>query len=63
MRERLRQFRRAKAEPTQLQQIQADLLTESLPDLTYLILIIGSCAIATFGLLANSTAVIIRLNL
>lgn len=59
MRERLRQFRKAKTEPTQLQQIQADLLTESLPDLTYLILIIGSCAIATFGLLANSTAVII----
>jgi uncharacterized hydrophobic protein (TIGR00271 family) len=43
----------------QLQQLQADLLAESAPDLSYLILIISSCAIATFGLLTNSAAVII----
>ncbi|BAY65623.1 hypothetical protein NIES22_57300 [Calothrix brevissima NIES-22] len=36
-----------------------ELLEESTPNATYLILIIGSCAIATFGLLTNSTAVII----
>ena len=43
----------------QLQQLQTELLTESTPDSSYLILIVSSCAIATFGLLANSTAVII----
>jgi uncharacterized hydrophobic protein (TIGR00271 family) len=42
-----------------LPQLQAELLAESTPDLSYLILIVSSCAIATFGLLANSTAVII----
>lgn len=46
-------------EPVQSQQLQADLLEESTLNKSYLILIVGSCAIATFGLLANSTAVII----
>jgi uncharacterized hydrophobic protein (TIGR00271 family) len=35
------------------------LLAESTPDPAYLVLIVGSGAIATFGLLSNSTAVII----
>lgn len=42
-----------------LQQLQTELLEESTLDSTYLILIIGSCIIATFGLLSNSAAVII----
>lgn len=41
------------------QQLQSDLLAESSLDLSYLILVIASCAIATFGLLSNSSAVII----
>jgi uncharacterized hydrophobic protein (TIGR00271 family) len=59
VRNRFKHFRRTRAEPTHLQQFQADLLAESIPDPTYLLLIIGSCAIATFGLLTNSAAVII----
>jgi len=59
LRNRFKRFRQTKTEPAQFQQLQADLLTESSLDSTYLILVIGSCAIATFGLLANSTAVII----
>lgn len=50
---------RKEVTPEQLQQLQQDLLAESTTDLSYLILILGSCAIATFGLLANSAAVII----
>lgn len=56
---RFKHFRRTKAASVQLQQLEADLLAESALDPTYLILIIGSCTIATFGLLANSAAVII----
>jgi uncharacterized hydrophobic protein (TIGR00271 family) len=48
-----------KVEPAKLQQLQTELLEESTLDSTYLILIIGSCIIATFGLLSNSAAVII----
>lgn len=40
-------------------EMQSNLLAESKFDLPYLILIGSSCAIATFGLLSNSTAVII----
>lgn len=57
--DRFRNFRRHQVEPAQLQQLQAELLEESIINTTYLILIVGSCAIATFGLLSNSTAVII----
>ncbi|MCZ0903511.1 DUF389 domain-containing protein, partial [Microcoleus sp. HI-ES] len=42
-----------------LKQIRVDLLEESTLDINYLVLILGSCIIATFGLLANSAAVII----
>ena len=48
-----------KIDPQNLHQIQQDLLEESTLDLNYVVLIIGSCAIATFGLLSNSVAVII----
>jgi len=67
IRNRFQDFTKRKAEPTQLEQLQTELLAESTPDLAYLILIVGSCALAkrlrrrfaTFGLLANSAAVII----
>jgi uncharacterized hydrophobic protein (TIGR00271 family) len=42
-----------------LNQVRSQLLDESKLDIPYLILIISSCMIATFGLLSNSTAVII----
>ncbi|WP_247217542.1 DUF389 domain-containing protein [Synechococcus sp. C9] len=43
----------------QLQQIQITLGAESQLDTPYLVLVVGSCIIATLGLLANSAAVII----
>lgn len=42
-----------------LNHVRSQLLNESQLDIPYLILIISSCMIATFGLLSNSTAVII----
>lgn len=59
LRDRFKAFRSRGKNLIQRQQLQAELLAESTPDPSYLILIISSCAIATFGLLANSTAVII----
>jgi uncharacterized hydrophobic protein (TIGR00271 family) len=59
IRDRLRQARHQRADPIQVQQLVAELKDESTLDEIYLILIIGSCGIATFGLLSNSTAVII----
>ena len=59
IRDRFRDFRNRGSEPNQTQQLQTELLDESTLDSSYLILIVSSCAIATFGLLANSTAVII----
>jgi uncharacterized hydrophobic protein (TIGR00271 family) len=59
LRSRFRNFRNKAAEPIQLEKLQADLLAESTLDTSYLTLIVGSCAIATFGLLSNSSAVII----
>lgn len=43
----------------QCEELQADLEEEAAIDTTYLVLIVGSCAIATLGLLSNSAAVII----
>lgn len=59
IRDRFQNFRRQGSQPEQLQQLQTDLLAESTLDPSYIILIVSSCAIATFGLLSNSTAVII----
>ncbi|AFY73941.1 putative membrane protein [Synechococcus sp. PCC 7502] len=41
------------------EQITAELLDEAKLDIPYLVLVISSCAIATFGLLSNSAGVII----
>lgn len=59
LRDRFHQSRQKRAEPAQVQQLVLDLSDESTLNEIYLILIVGSCAIATFGLLSNSTAVII----
>jgi len=59
LRKRFQSFRRKGVALEQLQQLQTDLLTEATPDSSYLVLVVGSCAIATFGLLTNSAAVII----
>lgn len=59
IRDRFRHSRRKRADPIQVEQFAAELQEESKLDEIYLILIVGSCAIATFGLLSNSTAVII----
>jgi len=59
IRGRLKYFTRSRIEPQHLKKIRVDLLEESTLDIDYLVLILGSCIIATFGLLANSAAVII----
>ncbi|MGF1498026.1 MAG: DUF389 domain-containing protein [Elainellaceae cyanobacterium] len=63
LRDRLKVYRRAlwkrRVSPERVRELQNDLLEEAAIDLTYIVLIVGSCAIATFGLLANSAAVII----
>jgi uncharacterized membrane protein len=59
IRDRFKYFSRRKVAPQDLNQIQIDLLEESTLDLNYLVLILGSCVIATLGLLSNSAAVII----
>jgi len=48
-----------KIKPQDLHEIQAGLLEESTLDINYIVLILGSCMIATLGLLSNSAAVII----
>ena len=59
LRDRFNAFRHRGKSLIELQQMEAELLTEASADPSYLVLIISSCAIATFGLLSNSTAVII----
>lgn len=59
IRERLKYLTRRNITPQDINQIQIDLLEESTLDLNYVVLILGSCVIATFGLLSNSAAVII----
>jgi Predicted membrane protein len=59
LRKRFSNFRQIGADSPPWQQLQQELLAESTLDPSYLVLIVGSCAIATFGLLANSAAVII----
>jgi uncharacterized membrane protein len=45
--------------PHEIEEIRSGLLEESTIDINYLVLILGSCVIATLGLLSNSAAVII----
>jgi len=45
--------------PHEIEEIRSGLLEESTIDINYLVLIFGSCVIATLGLLSNSVAVII----
>jgi uncharacterized hydrophobic protein (TIGR00271 family) len=59
IRHRFNSFRNRHISPLQLEQIQKELSEESTADISYLTLIIGSCIIATLGLLSNSAAVII----
>jgi len=46
-------------DPSHTEQLQTDLFAEARFDISFVILIVSSCAIATFGLLSNSAAVII----
>ncbi len=59
LRSRFKLLSQRRIEPLQLQQLHDELTADATLDTVYLILIVGSCAIATFGLLTNSTAVII----
>ncbi|MCL1468825.1 DUF389 domain-containing protein [Argonema galeatum] len=56
---RFKKFKTRNIEPPSLERIQLELLEESNLDINYLVLILGSCVIATLGLLSNSVAVII----
>lgn len=56
---RLKKMQRREIQPQNVEQIQIELLEESSLDTNYLVLILGSCVIATLGLLSNSAAVII----
>src|SRR4028118_1521093 len=59
IRERFSHLNSRKVTPQAIHEMQVALLSESTLDLNYIVLILGSCAIATLGLLSNSTAVII----
>ncbi len=63
IRERFSYLNRRKVAPQELQQMQVELVEESTLDINYVVLILGSCAIATLGLLSNSAAVIRFLKL
>ncbi|MDG2992251.1 DUF389 domain-containing protein [Candidatus Synechococcus calcipolaris G9] len=56
---RITEFRQVRATEESLNCLIEDVLSESTLSGSYLVLVIGSCAIATFGLLSNSAAVII----
>lgn len=59
LRNRFNRFRQNQTPSLAVGELQAELLHEASPDLSYLVLTLGSCAIATLGLLSNSAAVII----
>ncbi|NJL48305.1 MAG: DUF389 domain-containing protein [Leptolyngbyaceae cyanobacterium SM2_5_2] len=48
-----------RATPTALESLRRELTADSALNWAYLVMVVGSCLIATFGLLANSAAVII----
>jgi uncharacterized hydrophobic protein (TIGR00271 family) len=54
-----RLFRNVGLKAIPILQVRESLLKESRPTLNYLVLIVSSCLIATFGLIVNSAAVII----
>lgn len=59
IRQRFDNLRKKQFQKVSFQQLLADLSDEAKLDFSYMILIVASCAIATFGLLSNSAAVII----
>ncbi|AUT04379.1 TIGR00341 family protein [Nostoc sp. CENA543] len=59
IRNRFNNFKKRRVSLLQLQEIRNGLLEESTINSNYLVLIIGSCIIATLGLISNSAAVII----
>ncbi len=59
IRTRFKHFNQRKVARQALHQMQIGLLEESTLDLNYTVLVLGSCVIATLGLLSNSAAVII----
>ncbi len=59
IRRRFNNFKRKKVPLQNLEEIRSGLLEESTIDINYVVLILGSCVIATLGLLSNSAAVII----
>lgn len=59
IRDRFSYVKSRKVTSQDIQQMHIGLLEESTLDLNYVVLILGSCAIATLGLLSNSVAVII----
>ncbi|BCL36339.1 DUF389 domain-containing protein [Nostoc sp. MS1] len=59
IRNRFNNFQNNRITPLQLQDLRNGLLEESTINTNYIVLILGSCIIATLGLLSNSAAVII----
>ena len=59
VRNRFHNFQNRRLPTQEIEEIRKGLLEESTTDNIYLVLIVGSCIIATLGLLSNSTAVII----
>jgi uncharacterized hydrophobic protein (TIGR00271 family) len=59
IRSRFNDLKSRKIPPQQVAEMRQGLVEESSISITYLVLILGSCVIATLGLLSNSVAVII----
>lgn len=59
IRYRFNDLKSKKLSPQQVEEIRWGLVEESNTNITYLVLILASCVIATLGLLSNSVAVII----
>jgi len=57
--ETVKTLQRGRIDLEELERLHTDMLGESVADTSYLVLVVTSCAIATFGLLSNSAAVII----
>ena len=58
-RQKFQNFVQQQIQPLHIEVVKAELQEESSLDVAYLVLILGSCSIATLGLLSNSAAVII----